>query len=120
MAAASSHPDPAPAFCAQAGRRLLHLPTLTLPLPSARRLVDGCCTAVLDAFGAFADEARLGLPVLLAPELLRVRRGAALAYTPATDMWCARARPKLSSRSRPQRLVELRSTRSRRRITLMC
>lgn len=55
----------------------------------ARRLTDGGCTAVLGAFGAFADEARLGAPALLAPELLRARRGAALAYTPATDMWCA-------------------------------
>lgn len=46
---------------------------------------------MLDAFGTFTDEARLGLPMLLAPELVRVRLGAALTYTPATDMWCVQA-----------------------------
>ncbi|KAK9841985.1 hypothetical protein WJX81_002777 [Elliptochloris bilobata] len=51
------------------------------------RLADGGCMAVLDVFGTFTDKARLGLPALLAPELVQARRGAALAYTPATDMW---------------------------------
>jgi len=45
----------------------------------------------------FADPARLGEPALLAPELALTRRDAAVAYTPATDRWCAR-RPHLAGR----------------------
>ena len=56
-----------------------------------RRLADGGCLAVLDAFGTCADMALVGPPTLLAPELVQARRGAAVTYTPASDMWCARA-----------------------------
>ena len=56
-----------------------------------RRLVDGGYLAVLDAFGTCVDATRVGAPVLLAPELVQARAGAALTYTPASDMWCAGA-----------------------------
>lgn len=56
-----------------------------------RRLVDSGCLAVLDAFGTCADAARMGLPALLAPELVQARAGAAFTYTPASDMWYVRA-----------------------------
>ena len=57
--------------------------------PRACRLADGCCTAVLDAFGTFADDVCLGEPAALAPELAHAQRGAPVVYTPASDMWCA-------------------------------
>ena len=44
---------------------------------------EGGCTALLDCTATCTDAARLGHPLYQAPEVLRARREAKIAYSPA-------------------------------------